>query len=80
MMDWDTRNYWLWILRAYNKEAKEQGWKEVPESSGEHMKWNCTVKAFMDGTYGKMRSSNSERQFVMEYAPFFQTMSEHLPS
>ena len=43
------------------------------------MEFNCTVKGIMESTYGKMATDDSDRQVVMELAPWFTLLSEHLP-
>lgn len=77
--EWSCKEYWEWIVKDYNKIAEEAGWRTVPSPGYTNMEFNCTVKDFMDSTYGKMATDNSDRQVIMEFAPWFTLLSEHLP-
>ena len=46
---------WNTIIDKYNEEAQIEGWPKVPGPGWNHTcSFNCTVKHFMDETYGKL--------------------------
>ena len=73
------------LLRPqYNSAASENGWNFFPEYSWENAteyRWagvsqiNCTVKDVLSETYGKMPDSDAEKQIIMEYEYFTDTLA-----
>ena len=44
------------------------------------MKMFCTVKHFLDESYGKFGEDNVDDQIIMEYNEFFPYMNTYLPN
>ena len=41
--------------------------------------FNCTIKGFSDGTYGKYGSDNEDTTVIMEYGQMFPALNPYLP-
>ena len=46
----------------------------------ENTNFECTIKDFMATTDGKMPSSGSQRQIIMEYGPWWELLYNKLPT
>ena len=78
-LTWQTDVYWNYIIDDYNKIAGEADWPSVQRTGSYDMTFNCTVKDTMSSQYGKFPKDNKDRQIIMEFAPWFTMLSEHLP-
>ena len=78
-------NFWGTLLRAqYNIAARENDWNFFPEYTWENAtayqfagvsKITCTVKDLLSETYGKMPDQDAEKQILMEYQYFTDTLA-----
>ena len=77
----NTGPLWRYVLKAYNDLAAETGWETVPEARFfVPTFFECTIKDFMATAYGKMPSTGSDTQIVMEYGPWWDLLYNNLPA
>lgn len=75
---WNTLRY------QYNQAARNNSWHFMPEFTWQNAtlgieegitQFNCTVKGVAAKTYGKFRDSDAQKQIVMEYEYFLDTLA-----
>ena len=76
----ETGDLWNYIALYYNDLARVEGLRQVNFHQFKYdTHFNCTVKGFMESTYGKMPIAESQTQIIMEISHWFDILSENLP-
>lgn len=70
------------VMENYNTIAGENGWTALTDTYFNYtINMPCTVSGILDETYGKVKDdSRVDNGIVMEFEPFLQYLSLHLPA